>query len=438
MRISAESYAVLRTSLKLNRLSIPSNLKATKSKNARPPNWFIILLLGVLSIVTPFAVDMYLPAFPRIAADFKTSTSAISLSLSTYFIGFAFGQIWYGPLLDRFGRKRPLYIGLLIYIAASFVCAHPSNLQMLIVFRFLQALGGCVAQVGSVTMVRDFFPPEDSAKIFSLLFLIIGVSPLFAPTLGSLVILWLGWQWIFVVLATLAVSALLLTFFFLPEGHVPDKTISLRPADMLLTFGRILKQPQFYTYAIAGAFSFAGLFAYVAGSPIIFMDHFGVTSKIFGAIFATLTMGFIGGNQLNVLLLRRFTSKQIFLHALCAQVFTGVLFLLGTRVGWFGMEWTLILFFVFLSCIGLTYSNAAALALAPFSKNVGSASALLGFIQMGTGAIISTGIGLFGAMAVISLLAVTALISILVFAVGRRFIVEAITEEESEAVPLLH
>jgi DHA1 family bicyclomycin/chloramphenicol resistance-like MFS transporter len=309
---------------------------------------------------------------------------------------------------------------------------------MLVVFRFLQALGGCVAQVGSVAMVRDFFPPEDSAKIFSLLFLMIGVSPLFAPTLGSLVILWLGWQWIFIVLAALAVSVLALTFFFLPEGHVPDKTISLRPAHMLINFANILKQPQFYTYAIAGAFSFAGLFAYVAGSPIIFMDHFGVNAKVFGGIFATLTMGFIGGNQLNVFLLRRFTSKQIFSRALITQVLTGMVFFLGTRMGWFGMEWTLVLFFVFLSCIGLTYSNAAALALAPFSKNVGSASALLGFIQMGTGAIISTGIGLFGAMAVISLLAATALTSILVFAVGQRFIVQTAAEEENEAVLLLH
>ncbi len=419
-------------------MSNSSTLNVRKSRITRPPNWFIILLLGALSIVTPFAVDMYLPAFPRIAATFQTGTSAISLSLSSYFIGFALGQIWYGPLLDRFGRKRPLYVGLLIYIAASLVCAHPRSLQMLVVFRFLQALGGCVAQVGSVAMVRDFFPPEDSAKIFSLLFLIIGVSPLFAPTLGSLVILWLGWQWIFIVLAALAVSVLALTFFFLPEGHVPDKTISLQPAHMLTNFGRILKQPQFYTYAVAGAFSFAGLFAYVAGSPIIFMDHFGVNAKVFGGIFATLTMGFIGGNQLNVFLLRHFTSKQIFLCALIAQVLTGIVFFLGTRIGWFGIDWTLALFFVFLSCIGLTYSNAAALALAPFSKNVGSASALLGFIQMGTGAIISTGIGLFGAMAVISLLAGTAWTSILVFALGRRFIVEATVEEENEAVLLVH
>jgi DHA1 family bicyclomycin/chloramphenicol resistance-like MFS transporter len=418
-------------------LSIPK-LQARKPESARPPNWFIILLLGALSIVTPFAVDMYLPAFPRIAASFKTDTSAISLSLSSYFIGFAFGQIWYGPLLDRFGRKRPLYAGLLIYIAASLVCAHPRNLQMLIIFRFLQALGGCVAQVGSVAMVRDFFPPEDSAKIFSLLFLIIGISPLFAPTLGSLVILWLGWQWIFIGLAALAVAVLTLTFFFLPEGHVPDKTISLRPTHILAKFGHILKQPAFYTYAVAGAFSFAGLFAYVAGSPILFMDHFRVSAKIFGGIFATLTMGFIGGNQLNLLLLRRFTSKQIFSQALVAQVLTGAVFFLGTRMNWFGIESTLVLFFVFLSCIGLTYSNAAALALAPFFKNVGSASALLGFIQMGTGAIVSTGIWFFGGMAVIILLASTALISLLVFRIGQRFIAETTSEDEVDTMLLLH
>jgi DHA1 family bicyclomycin/chloramphenicol resistance-like MFS transporter len=156
------------------------------------PGWLIILLLGGLSLITPFSVDMYLPAFSRIAIQFHTTTSAVSWSLSTYFIGFAFGQILYGPLLDRFGRKRPLYLGLTLYLIASALCIHPGSLLTLIALRFLQAIGGCVAQVASVAMVRDFFPPDQSARILSLLFLIIGVSPLLAPTVGSIILLWLG------------------------------------------------------------------------------------------------------------------------------------------------------------------------------------------------------------------------------------------------------
>lgn len=401
---------------------------------SRPANTFIILLLGALSVITPFAVDMYLPAFSRIAGDFKTTTSVISLSLSTYFVGFALGQILYGPLLDRFGRKRPLYVGLIIYILASIGCVRPLNIEMLIALRFLQALGGCVAQVGAVAMVRDFFPAKDSAKIFSLLFLIIGISPLLAPTAGSLVMMWLGWQWIFAVLAIIATLVLAAIFFLLPEGHTPDQTVSLRPRPMIEIFLSILKQPQFYTYAFAGAFSFAGLFAYVAGSPIIFMDGFHVNAKMFGVIFATLTLGFIGGNQVNVFLLRRFNSEQIFSRALLVQVLIGLVFLIGTLNSWFGIGATLVLFFLFLSSIGLTYPNAAAIALAPFSKNVGSASALLGFFQMGTGALMSTGIGLIGVSAVVALLSGSALASLAILVMGRKRIRSMVVNEETETV----
>jgi DHA1 family bicyclomycin/chloramphenicol resistance-like MFS transporter len=416
---------------------LQQNILLEPTRRATKAGWFIILLLGALSLITPFSVDMYLPAFSRIAADFQTTTPAVSLSLSTYFIGFALGQVFYGPLLDRFGRKRPIYMGLSLYLAASFGCIHPGSLRMLIALRFLQAIGGCVAQVASVAMVRDFFPPDQSARIFSLLFLVIGVSPLLAPTIGGIVLLWLGWQWIFVVLSGFAFSMLLVVWFVLPEVHRSDPTISLQPRHLLENFWRIFRQPQFRTYSLSGAFSFAGLFAYVAGSPIIFMDGFRVSEKAFGAVFAVLTMGFIGGSQVNVFLLRRLGSQQIFSMALAFQVVIGVVFLLGTRLGWYGIGATLALFFLFLSCIGLTYPNAAAIALAPFSRNVGSASALLGFIQMGTGALISTGIGLFGGSASIFLLSAAAVLAAAIFVAGRRSIGVAVVTED-EAVRLVH
>jgi MFS transporter, DHA1 family, multidrug resistance protein len=435
----AESAFRRPASKKLNALheSIVVESQASSASQIRPPDWLIVLLLGALSVVTPFAIDMYLPAFPLVAAAFHTSTAAISWSLSTYFIGFASGQILYGPLLDRFGRKPPLYVGMLAFVFASLGCAHATNIQALIALRFLQAVGGSVAQVGSITMVRDFFPPEASAKIFSLLFLIIGLSPLLAPTVGSMVMLWLGWRAIFLLLGSIAAAVLVAVFFMLPEGHTPDRSISLKPRPILKEFVVILKQPQFRTYAFAGAFSFAGLFAYVTGSPLVFMDGFHVSAKVFGAIFATVTMGFIAGNQVNVFLLRKFSSRQIFSRALKTEVLIGLLFVAGTWLGWWGIAATLVLFFAFLSVLGLTYPNAAALALAPFSRNMGSASALLGFIQMGTGAVISTGIGFFGAKAPITLLSTSAALSLLIFVVGKRFIGETIADE-AETMPLVH
>jgi len=323
----------------------------------------------------------------------------------------------------------------LLYIAASLGCVHPHDLNTLVGLRFVQALGGCVAQVSAVAMVRDFFPAEQSARIFSLVFLIIGVSPLIAPSIGSLVMISLGWQWIFVLLALLAAAILILVLAALPEPHPPDHGISLHPTRLLRTYASVWKQPQFFTYATAGAFSFSGLFSYVAGSPIIFMDGYHVSAQTFGAIFATLTGGFIAGNQLNVLLLRRFTSGQIFSAALTVQVITGIVFVAGTQLEHrLTMIPVLILFFVFLSCIGLTYPNAAAMALAPFSRNAGSASALLGFIQMGTGAVMSTGIGMFGARAVILSLAGTALISAAVLQIGKRLVPQTVAASEQDEV----
>jgi DHA1 family bicyclomycin/chloramphenicol resistance-like MFS transporter len=399
------------------------------------PRW-IIVLLGALCVVTPFAIDMYLPAFSAIAREFHTSTAEISLSISTYFIGFAIGQILYGPLLDRYGRKRPLYAGLIAYIACSIGCAASPDLRTLATLRFLEALGGCVAQVGAIAMVRDFFPVKESARVFSLLFLMIGVSPLLAPTAGSLLITAFGWRAIFFTLASIAGIILAVTFFLLPEGHQPDHSVSLRPGPILSNFWGILREPQFITYTLAGGFSFAGLFAFVAGSPIVFMDGFHMSARAFGGIFAVLVMGFIGGNNVNVFLLRRLHSRQIFLIAMIAQVVFGSLFYVGTRAHMLGLASSMVLFFLLLSCIGLTYPNSAALALAPYSTHAGRASALLGFLQTGTGALVSMGIGVLGAGSVAVLLSSTAVAGLLVLLAGGPLMGEPVEDEEQTAVVL--
>ncbi len=403
---------------------------------AHSSKW-ILPLLGSLCVVTPFAVDMYLPAFAAIAVEFHTSTAQISLSLSSYFIGFAMGQMLYGPLLDRYGRKRPLYVGLIAYILCSVGCAFAHDLRTLIALRFLEALGGCVAQVGAIAMVRDFYPVKQSAKIFSLLFLMIGTSPLLAPTIGSAIVSSLGWRWIFGVLASMGFVILVLVFTMLPEGHQPDHSVSLRPGPILAGFWKIFRNPQFLTYTLAGAFSFAGLLGFVAGSPILFMDGFHMGAKAFGMVFAVLVMGFIGGNQVNVFLLRRFHSRQIFLSALALQVLVGLFFFIGTRGGLFDLKATMALFFLFLSCIGLTYPNGAALALAPFSHDAGRASALLGFLQTGTGALISMGIGLLGVKAVIALLSSTAAAALVILLTGRAVIGQPVETDPAETA-LIH
>jgi DHA1 family bicyclomycin/chloramphenicol resistance-like MFS transporter len=407
-------------------------------KNTKHNSTLIILILGSLSTVSPFSIDMYLPAFSQIATDFGTTPARISLSVTSYFIGLAIGQMIYGPLLDRFGRKKPLYAGLIIFLFTCIGCMQAQSTEALVALRFLQALGGCVAWVAALAMVRDFFPVEQSARVFSLLILVIGLSPLLAPTLGGFIAEGLGWRWVFIVLALIVFAILMVTIFFLPEGHKPDPTVSLKAKPMLRTFLSILKNPQFYTYSLAGAFAFSSLFIYVAGSPVIFMEIYKVSPQVYGGIFALLSVGFIGGSQLNILINRKYSSEQIFRVALLVLVVTSITFITGSANNWFGLESTIALFFIALSCLGLTNPNATALALAPFSKNVGSASALLGFLQIGVAGLASAGIGLFNAtdsVPVALIMTVTSVVALGILMVGRKQIGEVkVTSETADAV----
>jgi MFS transporter, DHA1 family, multidrug resistance protein len=377
------------------------------ANRTRRQNFFLILILGALNTITPFSIDMYLPAFPTIASDFHTDIEQVALSVSTYFLGYALGQIIYGPLLDRFGRKPPMYVGLILYIIATIGCFSTGSIEALLAMRFVQALGGCVASVAAMAMVRDFFPVEKSASIISLLVLILGASPLLAPTAGSFVIDAWGWPIVFVVLAVITFLITLAVVFFLPEGHAPDKSISLKPGPITKGFVVVLTEPKFYIFALAGTFSFSGLFVYVAHSPAIFMNHFHLTGKMYGAIFAGLSLGFIGSSQLNHVLTKRYRSEQILTAAIIVQLVAATLFLLGAWQQWYGIELVIFFLFIILSCAGIVYPNAAALCMAPFAKNAGTASALLGFIQIGLGGLISAGTGLLPLNAVLAMALIT-------------------------------
>jgi DHA1 family bicyclomycin/chloramphenicol resistance-like MFS transporter len=392
-------------------------IQPTQNKNT------ITLILGMLATVTPFAIDLYLPSFSKIAKDLDTTTAKISLSVSSYFIGMALGQLLYGPLLDRFGRKKPLYLGLIIFMIASIACTFSKSVELLVTLRFIQALGGSVAGVASMAMVKDFFPPEQGARIFAMLILTIGVSPLLAPTIGGFVATAFGWKAVFILLSLIALFAMTIVFLYLPEGYKPDTAVSLRLKPMLKTYFSVLSDPQFFTYNISGSFSFATLFIYVAGSPIVFMEIFQVSPQLYGGIFAFLSVGFIGGSQLNIYLTKKFTSNQIFRFALIMQVITGFIFLVVAWNDWMNLYSTIAMFFVFLSCVGLINPNATALALAPFTKNIGSASAMLGFTQIGIAALASIGVGMFDSsnmFAMIALMVATASFALFLLLKGEK------------------
>lgn len=392
-----------------------SSLKISRSS--------LILILGMLSTISPFAIDLYLPAFPEIARYLNTDVTKIALSLSSYFIGLALGQIFYGPLLDRFGRKIPVFLGLTIFMLASLTLTRAPNIEIFIALRFIQAVGGCVAQVASMAMVRDFFPVKEAAKVFSLVMLVIGVSPLLAPTIGGFITTTWGWQWVFYTLAFMAIGLMSIVAFCLPEGRAPDPTVSLGLKPILTNFKSILKVPQFYIYGFAGAFSFSGLMVYVASSPIIFMDIYQVSAEIYGGIFALVTGSFILGSQINVLLAKRLTSESIFQKGIILQASIGALFFIASYLDVLNLTSTIIFFMCFLLTLGILSPNATALALAPFEKNAGSASALVGFIQIGIASIFSAGVGLTASkelFPVIAILGSTSIVALLVLSLGKK------------------
>jgi DHA1 family bicyclomycin/chloramphenicol resistance-like MFS transporter len=368
----------------------------------------LILILGSLTALGPFSIDMYLPAFPVIAKDLNTSTEQVAISLSSFFIGISLGQLLYGPLLDRFGRKKPLCLGLLLYILASLGCVFATTLNQLIILRAVQALGSCAAAVASVAMVRDLFPVKDSAKVFALLMLVVGVSPMLAPTAGSYVTILFGWHAIFIALMALGLINLLASIFWLPEKYQPDPTISLLPAPIIKTFLSVIAEPYFYTYASTGAMAFSGLFAYVAGSPVVFMEVFKVSTEMYGWIFAILSIGLITSSQINSLLVRRFKSERIVFVALSTQLILTLCFFAGAYLNLLNLYNTIGLLFLFLCCLGFINPNTSALSLSPFKKNAGSASALMGAIQMGVGAVASSLLSVFDTKSALPMVAVMA------------------------------
>jgi DHA1 family bicyclomycin/chloramphenicol resistance-like MFS transporter len=392
--------------------------------------FFTIFTLGILSAMGAFSIDMYLPGFPAIAKDLHTTVAHITLSITSFFIGISVGQMIYGPLLDKYGRKKPLYVGLVVYLVTSVACAYAPTANALIGIRFLQALGSCAGMVASRALVRDIFPVNENAKVFSLLMLVLALSPIVAPTLGGYMTSLFGWQSIFFVLASIAAATILLVWLQMPNGRKPDRTMSLLPRPIISGFWEVAKVPQFYTYAFAGAIASSGLYAYIAGSPFVFMELYHVSDKQYGWIFAIIAMGLIVAAQVNTILLRKFSSEQIIRVTLFCQCLAGIALVVGTWFNMLGLYSTIFLIWIFLSTQGFAFPNSSALSLAPFSKNAGTASALMGAVQLGIGAITTALVSVLNnntAMPMAAVMCACAITSFLVLMAGRKVITKAKT-----------
>lgn len=355
----------------------------------------LVLILGLLTAFGSLSIDMYLPAFPAIAGDLATDVAAVEASLALFFLGFSAGQMLYGPVSDRFGRKPPLYFGLALYTAASIGCALAWSIEALIAFRFLQALGGCAGVVVSRAVVRDRFDHNEAARMFSLLMLVMGVSPILAPLAGGYLAAGFGWRAIFVLLAGIGTAAAVLVHLRLDETLDPARaTTALRPGLILRNYAIVVRDRHFLRYTLANSCALAGMFAYISGSPFVLIDLYGVSSEHYGVYFGANAFGLIGLSQFNRRLLRHFSFEAILPVAFGAMMACG-LFLMVAGTLRLPLPWLAVGLFLFVSGIGLVGPNSAAGAMSNHPERAGSAAALYGTLQFSVAAAASGLVGTF-------------------------------------------
>jgi DHA1 family bicyclomycin/chloramphenicol resistance-like MFS transporter len=353
------------------------------------PSARFVLILGALTALTPASIDMYLPSFPELARTLGAAPASVQLTLSAYLVGLAVGQAAYGPLADRLGRRRPLLGGLTLYAVASAGCALAPRVDVLIALRFVQALGGAACLVIPRAIVRDRFDPQASAQVYSHLMLVVGVAPILAPLVGGQIVHVAGWRAVFGVLAGLGVGGFVLTAIALPESS-PRATAT---GAGLRDYGRLLADRRFVGFAACGGLAMAGMFAYIASSPFVLIELYGVPPRAFGWIFGGNAAALIAASQVNGALLLRLRAETILARSIIAGAVIGV-GLVGvavTSVG--GLPLLFALLFAYLASRGFLQPNAVACALADHPQRAASASALFGVVQFGGATVASALVG---------------------------------------------
>ena len=384
--------------------------------NPKPnANTGLILVLGLLSAFGPLTIDMYLPAFPAIARDFGVPVSSVQYTLASFNIGIALGQLIYGPLADQLGRKPNLIAGLALYVLASIGCMLTNSVESMVTLRFLQAIGGCTGMVITRAIVRDKYHGNQSAKIFSTLMLIMGVAPILAPTVGSLVLEAFRWEYIFAVLALIGLITLVYVTFFLPETLAPEKRNPVALRNSFRTYGLLLRDRQFVGYSLTAGFIQSGMFAYITGSAYVFTQLFHLTGSQYSLLFGMNAIGIIGASQLNHKLLLRYSFGQILRKVTFIYLAAASTLLLFTYTGWFGIYGVSIPLFLTLGNVGLAMPNATAGALEKHATHAGSASALVGTLQFSCGALAAVAVSAFANQTALPMAAVIASCSLLAF-----------------------
>lgn len=339
----------------------------------------VVIILSLLSALEPFSIDLYLPGFLKIAETYKTDMKAVQLSISFFLGGFAVGQLFWGIISDRYGRKIPIIISLLIFIIATIACIYSQTIEQFWTARFFQAFAGCAGVVIARAIVNEYYESDKSMHVFSLLAIIAGIAPIIGPVFGNFLISHFVWQSAFVTLLILGIICLLTVIFFLPETRIASDN---KPVDLINDFKVIVQNNVFVKYTLIGSLTYSILMIYLANAPYLIMEYGGLSSNTFSGIFAFNAIGLIIGAWLaNSVLSRWWTVEQTVKYTIYFGIISSIALLCLSILKAPIYDLLIPIFFIVLT-LGVLFPTTTKLALAPFTTNSGSASALLGSLQL--------------------------------------------------------
>ena len=366
--------------------TIPSS-NGTPQPSSQQYSTAWILLLALLTSLGPLSIDMYLPALPVMANAFGVPTQMVANSLPAYFLGLALGQLIYGPLSDRIGRKPPLYFGLALFSVASVLCVFAQNEWSLIAARILQALGGCVGVVIARAAIRDRLDLQTSAQAFSSMMIVMTIAPIIAPTLAAWVLQWMNWQAIFAVLACVGMICLICVHFFFQETLAKQHRLNLNFQQVLTLYGSILKDSNFRMPMLAGCLTGGALFCYISGSSAVMMDQYGLSETAFAYLFGANAVGIMLFSTINKKISGKLGVLQRLKLGSTIQLTGALLLVIAGSLPQADLTWVMLGLFLAVSGIGFTGPNAMALAMAGQGARAGTASAVMGSVQFFCGLI---------------------------------------------------
>ncbi|MDG4824184.1 multidrug effflux MFS transporter [Asanoa sp. WMMD1127] len=356
----------------------------------------LVVVLGSLIAIGPLTIDMYLPALPALTDDLSTTSTAVQLTLTGTLVGLALGQLLIGPVADAYGRRRPLLAGLALHVVASALCVVAPSIGVLGALRVVQGLGVAAATVVAMAVVRDLFSGTAFARLFSRLMLVMGLAPILAPTVGSAVLEATNWRGVFVALGLVGVLLTVTAAVALKETLPPERRRKGGVVDTVRTYGGLLGDRVFVGMVLVAGFAMAAVFSYVAGSSFVFQDQYGLDERQFGIAFGAGAVGLIAATQINVRLLRRYPPQRVLVAALAGGTGAGALLIAFAATGFGGLASLLAALWLVLFSGGLAMPNASAVAMSRHGEAAGTAAALLGAVQFGTGALAAPLVGVLG------------------------------------------